>query len=521
MEFEVILRNGRIVDGHARVSRPADVGIRAGRVDVIGDLAAATSGTDIDVDGRYVTPGFIDVHAHTDVSNLLGDEHDDVKTAGIRQGVTTEVCGNCGASPFPRRVGGDDPYLGLFPDDARRDWSTLADYRATMDEVPMAANLAPLLGHGTLRAAVMGHANRAPSPRELDEMRRIVARAMDDGAFGLSSGLIYAPGVYAQTEELIALAEVAGRHGRPYTTHMRDEGSRLESAVDEALRIGREAGAAVQISHHKAAGRSNWGRTHATLTAVERARSAGLDVTIDVYPYTAGSTFLSALLPPWVLEGGNDAMLDRLTDPAVRERIERDYVDGIDGWQNLITEAGWDNVVMGGEPPHAGRSIAELAEADGQDAVGFVADRLLEHPGTLIMIHMMEPSEVRRISETPFAMIGSDGVPVPGKQHPRLAGAFARAVHWNATDEARLADIVHRMTSLPAQRFGLADRGHLRPGAIADVVVLDPATVVDRATYEDPLLPPAGIEHVLVAGQFTVRDGELTAVRAGRLLEPA
>lgn len=521
MDYEVILRNGRVLDGVSRGARAADVGVRAGRVEAVDDLSAATAEIALDVSGRYVTPGFIDVHAHTDVSNLLGPEHDDVKTAGVRQGVTTEVCGNCGASPFPRRRGGEDPYLGLFPDDARRDWATLADYRRTMEAVPMAANLAPLLGHGTVRAAAMGHANRPPTGPEMDEMRRITATAMDDGAFGLSSGLIYAPGLFASTDELVALAEVLSSYGRPYTTHMRDEGAHLEAAVEEALRIGRDGGTGVQISHHKAAGRPNWGRSVATLAAIEQARSRGVDVTLDVYPYTAGSTLLSALLPPWTLEDGTGAMLGRLADPVARERIARDYRDGLPGWQNLVADAGWENVVVAGEPPAAGRSVAELAADRGQEPVDFVADLLLERPGTIIIIHVMDPDEVRRISDAPFAMIGSDGVPVPGQQHPRLAGTFARVLHWHAGDESRLADAVRRMTSLPAERFGLAGRGRLHRGAVADLVVFDPSAVADRSTYERPLLPPDGIDHVLVSGRFTVLDGELTSARVGRVLGPA
>jgi N-acyl-D-amino-acid deacylase len=521
VEFDVILSGGRVLDGTGTPATTADVGIRDERIEAVGDLSAAVAAEVVDVTGRYVAPGFVDVHAHTDVAYLLSDTHLDVKTAGIRQGVTTEVCGNCGATPFPVRLDGDDPYLGLFPEEAQRTWHTVADYRKTMAETPLVANLAPLLGHGTLRAAVMGHADCAPTAEELRDMQRIVEQAMDDGAFGFSSGLIYAPGVFSETEELVALAVIAGRHGRPYTTHMRDEADHLEEAVAEALRIGREADTSVQISHHKAAGRRNWGKSDRTLRAVADARAFGLDVTVDVYPYTAGSTLLGALLPPWVLEGGNKATLQRLADRESREQIKRDYVEGIEGWQNFIELSGWASVVLAGEPPLAGRSVEEIAADAGRDPVDCVADILLDNPGTIIVIHMMDEGEVRQIADAPFAMIGSDGIPVPGQQHPRLAGTFARVLNQAARDETRLADLVRRMTSLPAQRFNLPDRGVVATGKAADLVVFDAAAVDDNASYEQPLLAPSGIDHVLLAGRLVVRDAAVTDVRAGRVLEPA
>ena len=520
MEFDVLLRHGRVIDGTGAPARRADVGVTGGRITAIDDLSAATAAVDLDVTGRVVTPGFVDVHAHTDVANLYGDGHEAMNTAGIRQGVTTEVCGNCGASPFPRALG-RDPNEALFPPGLGGGWDRLADYRDDLATVGMAANLAPLLGHGSVRAAVVGHDARPPTADELARMVRVTEQAMDDGAFGLSSGLIYAPGMFADTEELVALAAVVGRRGRPYTTHMRDEASRLADAVDEALAIGRGADTGVQISHHKAAGRANWGATVRTRQQLDAARRSGTDVTIDVYPYTAGSTHLRALLPPWALDGGVDAMVERLRSSTARDRIRRDLVDGIDGWQRLEVDDEWRNVVVAGEPPLAGLTVGDIAADRGRDPVDVLADVLLDDPTTMMMIHMMDPAEVRSLTETPFAMVGSDGIPVPGHQHPRLAGTFARVLGWNADDESRLVDLVRRMTALPADRFRLPDRGRLVTRAVADVVVFDPLLVEDRATYDEPLLHPEGIEHVLVAGDLTVRDGRLTPARNGRVLEPA
>ena len=523
MSLDLVLYGGSVLDGTGRPAERADVGVRAGRIEVIGDLAQAEAEETVEVAGQVIAPGFIDVHAHTDLTALMADEHVDVKTASVRQGVTTEVCGNCGFSPFPalsEDADPNDPYLGLLPESTRRYHRSLADYREAMAGAAMAANLAPLVGHGRIRSVAMGDDDRAPTAEELERMRRLTAEAMDHGAFGLSSGLIYAPAVYADTAELIALAEVAGRYGRPYTTHMRDEADRVEEALEEALRIGREGGTSVQISHHKVAGRRNWGKSQRTLAQVEAARAGGLEVTIDVYPYTAGSTFLAALLPPWVNDGGISAALERLRDRRARERIQRDYREGLPGWQNLVGMTGWENVVVAGEPPRAGRSVAALAADAGITPLAYVAELLLEDPRTLIIIHAMDEAEERTIGAQPFALVGSDGVTAPGAQHPRLAGTFARVLNRNASDPVRLTDAVRRMTSLPAERFGIPDRGRVARGMIADLVVFDPATVVDRATYEDPLLPPSGVAHVLVDGRVVVRDGRDTGERVGRVLEP-
>ena len=241
---------------------------------------------------------------------------------------------------------------------------------------------------------------------------------------------------------------------------------------------------------------------------------------IDVYPYTAGSTFLSALLPPWLLEGGPDAMLERLRDDAARRRAEADFVTGLPGWQNLVEAAAWHNVVLSGEPPLAGTSIAEIADDDRRPPVDVVADVLIDDPRALIVIHLMDEREVAVIGDAPFAVVGSDGIPVPGRQHPRLAGTFARVLARHRDDPDRLADAVRRMTSLPAARFGLTDRGVVAPGMVADLVVFDPTSITDNATYDDPLLPPSGVDHVLVAGRFALRHGRVTDERAGRLLEP-
>jgi len=519
--FNIIIRGARVIDGTGAPARVADVGLTGDRITEVGDLSAATAEEEIDAAGRYLAPGFIDVHAHTDLVALLGDEHLDVKTAGIRQGVTTEICGNCGGSPFPTGDVARDPFLGLYPEEARADFRTTADYRATLSQIALVANLAPLIGHGSLRAAVVGYDDRPASDEEMRQMRRIVAQSMEEGAFGLSSGLIYAPGMYARTEELIGLVKEVAAFGRPYTTHMRDEADNVLDAVDEALRIGREAGTSVQISHHKVAGERNFGRSVDTLERIVQARRSGHEVTIDVYPYTAGSTILRMLLPPWALDGGFVATADRLRDAEARRRIARDFEQGLDGWQNLVSLSGWDLIDLSGADELSGQSIADVAAATGRTPADTMMDLVLEEPGRIIILHMMDQDEVWSIGDVDFAVVGSDGIPVPGRQHPRLAGTFARVLR-RASDrgEAALVDLVHRATGLPARRFNLGDRGVVAKGNVADLVVFDPATVIDRATYESPLERPLGIDHVLLAGQFVVRDAQLTAARPGAVLEP-
>jgi len=356
-------------------------------------------------------------------------------------------------------------------------------------------------------------------------MVRLAEEAFEQGAFGISSGLIYAPGVYARTEELAAVCRAVARHGRPYTTHMRNESDLVDESVREALAIGAAGGVPVHISHHKAAGRRNWGRTAETLEIVRAARAVGRDVTLDVYPYTAGSTMLAAMLPPWALNGGFDAMSERVADRAVRERITRDMETGLPGWENFTQLAGWDGIVISSCPSHPdyeGRRVPELADATGRSGPDLVFDLLAEDAQrTLMILHVMDDADVRNVLGFEAAMIGSDGIPVPGKPHPRWAGTFARVLGHYRRDAGLLdlASWVRKATGMAADRFSLRDRGYLARGKLADLVVFDPERIADRATYEDPLLPPIGVREVLISGQAVVSGGELTEARPGLVLE--
>jgi dihydroorotase/N-acyl-D-amino-acid deacylase len=340
-------------------------------------------------------------------------------------------------------------------------------------------------------------------------MVRLAETALAQGAVGISSGLVYAPGLYSRTDEIVTIARALRGTGRPYVTHMRGETDMVADSVREAIRIGREAGVPVHISHHKASGRENWGRTAETLALIDAARAEGLDVTLDVYPYTAGSTLLHSILPPWALADGIDAMVARLGDPAMRARIKRDFAGGIPGWQNQQRAAGWDGIVIAG---CAGRPELEGRRADdlGADPADAVFDLIAEQRGRVTMIaHTMRDDDVDRVIAHPASMIGSDAIPLPGRPHPRLAGTFVRIL-GRYVRERGLLDLptaVRKMTALPAARFGLTDRGLLAAGRIADLVVFDPATVLDRATYDEPLLTPVGVHAVVVNGRIAVRDG--------------
>ncbi|MFF3785243.1 amidohydrolase family protein [Streptomyces sp. NPDC001933] len=532
--LDLLLRGGTIVDGTGAPAREADIAVVDGRIAVLPAGAPATAAETLDVAGRVVAPGFIDVHTHSDAlaaphgDGGTAEAADDLRLAPLLQGVTTEICGNCGTSLFPSlpaRLPELAEHLrvtfGLGPVRPAVDFDAFA---AGQDPALRHTHIASLVGHGTLRAGVMGFEARPPRPGELDAMCALLDRALAQGAAGLSTGLIYPPGTYADTEEIVALAGVAARHGKPYVTHLRDEMSQVESALEEALEIAVRSGAPLQISHHKTAGRHAWGATLRTLPRLERARAEGVDVLCDVYPYTAGSTVLHAMLPPWASEGGVGALLERLRRPETRDRIRRDIARGVEGWENTVGNGGWDLISVAAAQTHPeaeGRTIAELAAERGVHPVDQACDLLLAEQGEVTIIsHSMREDDVRRVLASPLSMIGSDGVPKPGRPHPRWAGSFARVLGHYARDEQLLPleSVVHKMTGLPAGRFGLTGRGVVRDGAVADLVVLDPASVRDTADFDRPLLTPEGIDTVVVSGRIAARDGRPTSARAGEVV---
>jgi N-acyl-D-amino-acid deacylase len=527
-QLDLKIEGGTVIDGTGIAGGRADVGIRDEIIVAVGDLSRHSAGRTTPAVGRVVAPGFIDMHSHSDW-RLWENRRAESK---IRQGVTTEVVGNCGFSPAPVSTEHLEELRGFalhLPRGLDFRWRSVGEYLDAFDAEGTALNVIQLVGHGTLRVATMGFARRPPSERELAQMQRLLGQAIEDGAWGLSTGLIYAPGSYATTDEVVAVAQGARRRGF-YASHIRGEGATLLAAVEEAIHIGREADLPVQISHIKAAGRPNWGQVGQALTRIDAAVGEGLDVAADCYPYTASSTSLRTLLPDWALEGGIDTMLARLRDPDTRQRIRRDVEAPANG-QGLLDRVGWENVMVAycaRRKDAEGRRLSELALARGLDPFDAALELIADEGGRGYMIlFQLDEQDVRRALQHPRVMIGSDGSALApsgplgeGKPHPRSYGTFPRVLGEYVREQRvlSLAQAVHKMTGLPARRLGLKDRGIIKVGARADLVVFDPKAVADRATYSDPHRYPTGIGDVIVNGRFVVRQGEHTGSLPGRLL---
>ncbi|HOW96325.1 MAG TPA: D-aminoacylase [Kiritimatiellia bacterium] len=520
MRFDVLIRGGQVLDGTGTPARRADIGLLGDRIEAVEDLSLAEAGVVVDAAGRCVCPGFIDVHSHSDAYLLI----EPAAPSKVFQGVTTEVVGNCGASAAPR--------LGryLMPSDWRAmpypgSWRTVAEYRALLEQVKPAVNVVLLIGHNALRASVMGYEERRSTADELAEMKALLARCMDEGGAGWSTGLIYSPGMFAAPSEIVELARVvAGRKGI-YTSHMRSEGGRLLEALDETIGVGRETGVRVQVSHLKTSGRANWGLREAALDRVRAARAEGLEVAADRYPYTASCTDLDVILPDWAAGGGREEVLTRLRDPATRARIREEIAARRDA-------AYWENLVIGsvrhpGNAGFKGRPIVEVARRLGLEPVDAALHLMdTDELHTSGIFFGMSEDNMWRILAEPYVMIGSDaslrapsGPLSRDHPHPRAYGAFPRFLR--ASLDGRTvspAEAVRKMTSLPARQFGLKDRGLIEPGMKADIVVFDAGGVGDAATYEEPHRLARGIETLMVNGQAVLSGGKPTNVRPGRFL---
>lgn len=523
-----LIKNGRIVDGSGSPWYRGDILIEGDRIAAMGRVAQ-TADAVIEVDGMVVAPGFIDIHTHSDIPLLV----DPRGMSHITQGVTTNVIGNCGNSPAPisehNRANAEAALRANNPDLTDR-WSTLGEYLHLLEHNGVGLNVVPLVGQGTVRGAVMGYADRAPRTDEIEKMQQLVAEAMEAGAFGLSSGLIYVPGVYADTAEVTALARVASRYGGIYSTHIRGENDTLFDAVEEAIRIGEQADLPVQIAHFKAMGRHMWGASVKTLALVEDARRRGVQVTCDQYPYNASATGLSAYLPGWAHVGGKDALLRRLGDADERAKMTRDILEGTPDWVSPHKGVGWDNTLITRclTPELEGLSVSEIAMQWGVDDFTAAYDLLLKNDAQVQVVYFtIGDEDLERIMAHPAVMIGSDSSAVAmdgptgrGKPHPRSLGTFSRVLGHYVREKGTISleSAVHKMTAFPAQTLGLLDRGLLRPGMRADVVVFDPETVRDNATYTEPWQYAAGVAHVFVNGVLTYSHGEHTGARAGRVL---
>ncbi len=520
-DLDVVVRGGTVFDGGGKPGFEADVGIRDGRVTELGAIDRSRGRRVIEARGSCVAPGFIDIHTHSDNSIFEWPTAD----SRIRQGCTTEVTGNCGGSAAPR-----DP---AHADDDDEDsihvhWTDMKSYVEAWKANAPALNQAMLIGHGTLRRAVIGEVDRRATAAELAEMTRRLEAALEAGALGLSTGLEYVPGIYAPPEEIETLARVVARRGGLYATHMRSEEEKLIEAIDEALAVSRSTGVRLQISHLKACGRGNWKLQDAAIRRIEKARSTGLDVMADAYPYTAYSTTLTILLENWSREGGGAAVVRRLQDPATRARMKSElapHVERDPGAFDLIVISSADGP---GLEPCIGKSLVQIAEMWNVDPAEATL-RLLEAAKADVgyVGHGMSEENVERVLALPWVMISSDGRSMAptgsaiGKRpHPRSYGTFPRVLGHYCRDR-RLFDLptaVRKMTGMPAERARLSGRGSIAVGAAADLVVFDGSTIADGATFEDPQSYPIGLTHVLVNGLVVVDGGRPTGARPGQWL---
>jgi dihydroorotase/N-acyl-D-amino-acid deacylase len=524
--FDLIFAGGRVVDGTGAPWVRADVGISGGRIAAVGNLSGAAAKRRIDATNLVVAPGFIDMLGQSEYNVLV----DNRAASKITQGITTEITGE-GRSigPTNARMIADNRDVwtryGVMPD-----WTTLAGYWKAFERARPALNLGTFVGAGGVRDLVIGKEERPATPGELSEMEAAVARAMEEGAFGLSTSLAYVPDRFASTEEIIALAKVAARYGGTYVTHQRDEGDGIDASLDEVFRIAREARIPAQIYHLKTAGTRNWGRMPAVLARIEAARAEGLDVSANQYPWSASSNNLDASLPLWVREGGREKLLARLRDPATRGRARADFPKENPDWsvepgsRILITRT--LNPALKG---YEGRTIAEIAKSESKDPLDVLMDIVIaDRANTGRVTFSMSEDDVRTALAHPLVSMGTDsgakaedGIFSEERSHPRAWASTARILGKYVRDEKvlTLEEAIRKMTSLPASRMGLADRGILRPGMAADVVAFDPATVRDRSTYADPIHYSAGIPYVCVNGQLVVDGGRLTDARPGRALK--
>ena len=529
--YDVLVRGGTLYDGTGSPGRRADVGMRGDTIAAVGDLSSASARAVVDARGLAVAPGFINMLSWSTESLIV-----DGRSQGeIRQGVTTEIFGE-GNSMGPltdemkRRMKEEQ---GDLKYDVK--WTTLAEYLAYLEKKGVAPNVASYIGAATVREHVIGLDDRPPTPTEMERMRALVRQEMEAGALGIGSSLIYAPGTYAKTEELVELCKAAAPYRGKYISHLRSEGDRLLEAIDELVRIAREAGVPAEIYHMKAAGESNWGKEDQAIARIEKARSEGLRVTADMYTYPAGATGFDACLPPWARDGGYDALFRRIQDPETRPRIIADMRRPAEGWENLCRAAGSPERLLMVEfktdalKPLTGKTLAEAAKVRGTDPESTILDLVLQDRTRIgVVFFLMSEANVRKQVRLPWVSFGSDAASMSPEDpftrsstHPRAYGTFARLLGKYVRDEklVSLEDAVRRLSALPAENLGLDRRGRLAPGMFADVVVFDPATIADRATFEKPHQYAVGMRHVFVNGVQVLKDGQHTGATPGRALK--
>ncbi|ODR80243.1 N-acyl-D-amino acid deacylase [Haladaptatus sp. W1] len=526
---DLVIEDAKIVDGTGAPWFRGAVGVTDHEIsEIYRNTDPDIDATTVNADGRVVCPGFIDTHSHSDIE--LFDNP--TLAPKVRQGITTEILGQDGFSMAPMyREGGAEEWskqLGALAGqtDIAWSWGSVGDYLDAVEESGVAPNAALLVGHGTVRFNVLGMDSRDPTDEELEEMADLVTEALEDGAAGFSTGLIYTPCTYAGTHEVQELAARLGSYGRPFVAHIRSEGRWIWNAFDEFIDIGAEEGIPLHLSHFKMGGPEQHGKVNRATSLIEAARERGVDFTAEQYPYTAGSTMLSAVLPPWVHAAGPKGTLEYLTDDDARERIRQDITEWrITGWENIGALSGWDNVVIANVESEEnteveGASIAEIANDRDTEPVDVVCELLVEEELSVsITLHMLDENDVQEIFSYERVCVGTDGL-FGGKPHPRVYGTYPRILGTYVREKnlLTLEEAIRKMTSLPARAMGLDHKGVIRPGMDADLIVFDPVQVESRATFENPRRYPKGIDYVLVNGEFAVREGEMTENLPGRAI---
>ena len=526
-DYDVIIRNGRIIDGSGNPWVSGDVAIRGDRIAAVGQLTGAHAKREIDASGFVVSPGFIDMLGQSEFALLI----DNRSLSKLSQGITTEITGEGGsiAPQDSQTISQFQPVMDQYH--LKIDWESLSDYFAKLEKIATPINIGTYVGAAQVREAVIGDVDRAPTADELEKMKSLVAEAMQQGAFGLSTSLIYPPGHYAKTEELIELAKVASQYGGIYASHMRSEGQSEVAAVEEALRIGREAHLPVEIFHLKVIGKPRWGTMPKIVGMIQAARDSGQDVSADMYPYVAGGTALASSLPPWVADGGTEKLLERLKDPSVRARIKQEMATEHTDWENLyLGSGGASGVLVSGIvnkdlKPYDGKTIAEIAKIQKKEPLDALFDLVLaDKAQTGALYFIASENDLQCGLKQPWVSIGLDagelsldGPLFEPQSHPRAFGSMARFLGHYVRDEHMLPleQAIRRITSLPAQRERLRDRGLLKPGYFADITIFDASTIVDKATYQHPTELSQGVKYVFVNGQLEYDQGRLTGAKAG------
>jgi N-acyl-D-amino-acid deacylase len=522
--FDLLIKNGRVVDGSGNPWVAADVAVKAGRIAAVGRLGDVAAATVVEALGRIVCPGFIDGHSHSDLYVLAAPE----SRQKIMQGFTTEVIGLDGMSVAPvsdaRKPGWQKHLSGLAGNPSIPwNWNSLGDYLDVVDANQASVNICSYAGLGTIRLNVIGMDDRAPTASEMEQMRRLTAEAMEQGARGLSAGLIYPPSQYQSLEEMVELCRVAARYDGIFDVHMRNESDRIAESIEEVLEIGRRAGIPVLITHFKVRGRKNWGCSERLLERLEKARAEGIDVTTSQYPYTAGSTFLHAAIPPWYHRQGAEALLEALKSR--RAEIKRDIAQRMD-WENFSGILGWENIYVSSVASEAnrnceGKRLSQIAAERGVEPADAACDLLVEEELAVGMIAFgLDEADIGTILRHALTSVITDGLLSGSKPHPRAYATSARILGRYVREQGviSLEDAVRKLTSLPAAKVRLRRKGLLAAGFDADIVVFDPATVIDTNSYEDPMRHPAGIEHVVVGGQLVVKNGVHTGAKPGRTI---